>query len=223
MARYATLEQLKGYVEGIDEQEEPAASALLDRVSSLLDVRLGVIWRGIFDVAEEEPSERMLTGTGTDQMVVPPFVPDSIESVVDADGHSIDFSVEMPNKVIRDDGGIFERGLRYTVTARWGWEETPPEITELTLQTAVRLWRGRDESFSGTVGNINRDGSIVERGFPRAVEQTLVDLRAELVALGWARSALQLEAAALATTDTSSSNSTSPFPVSTTVRIRPTW
>lgn len=52
------------------------------------------------------------------------------------------------------DNGIFYlwresgwAGLRYTVTAVWGYGPVPPEIVEITLECAVNIWRMRDRGM----------------------------------------------------------------------------
>ena len=219
MARYVTLEQAQGYFPRINPADEPAVEALLDRMSSLIAVRLRLIRRDILDLADVDPSERTFTGDGSDVLLVHPFVADSLTTVIDPDGIEIAATEDQPNAIVRADGGVFADGVRYVVTARWGWEEVLPEITELTLQSAVRAWRGRDEAFSGTRDNTHRDGSIIERGFPRMVEQTLDDMRTELIELGWAN--VSDPAATVPADEVGLQTPT--IQRSASVRNRPTW
>lgn len=72
-------------------------------------------------------------------------------------------------------GGInaFPRGVPVTVTARWGFAEIPPDIKEAALQLCVRWWRGKDDAFSGVIGSVNTDATVIERGLPEAAKRIL--------------------------------------------------
>lgn len=65
-----------------------------------------------------------------------------------------------------------------TVTAKWGFAEIPQDIRAAHAQIVVRFWRGKDESFSGVIGRINSDQSIVEKELP-VTARMILDLYAE--------------------------------------------
>jgi hypothetical protein len=75
------------------------------------------------------------------------------------------------------------KGIPVTVRAIWGFDGVPDDIAEATLQLCVRSWRGGDEAFSGVIGNINTDGSIVERGEPAIAKLILDNYRNQPIAL----------------------------------------
>lgn len=67
----------------------------------------------------------------------------------------------------------FLAGKAYRVSARFGFAATPDDINAACLQLTVRILRGRDEAFSGVIGSINRDGTLIDRGMPPLVKQIL--------------------------------------------------
>ena len=52
-------------------------------------------------------------------------------------------------------------GLRYTVTAQWGLGRPTPAITELTLEVAVNLWRGKDRGMFQEIQGSPTSGATI--------------------------------------------------------------
>lgn len=43
------------------------------------------------------------------------------------------------------------QGVRATVTAKWGWDAIPADVTEAVAELAIAIWRGRDQAFARVV------------------------------------------------------------------------
>lgn len=43
-------------------------------------------------------------------------------------------------------------GIKVTVSAKWGWEETPAEVRQAVIEMTVAAWRGRDNAFARATG-----------------------------------------------------------------------
>lgn len=131
-----------------------------------------------FAASPEDGTEEVIYGTGEQSLDIGAFVAKSVTGVVDANGNPVSVvehkgALRITDASGRLTGRRFEQGAPYRVTARYGYAETPADITEACLQLATRWWKGKDESFSGVIGNINRDSTIVERSYPAAVKELL--------------------------------------------------
>ena len=42
-------------------------------------------------------------------------------------------------------------GIKITVTAKWGWDAIPADVTEAVLEITMAIWRGRDGAFAKVV------------------------------------------------------------------------
>lgn len=62
-------------------------------------------------------------------------------------------------------------GIKVTVTAKWGWDAIPSEVTEAVLEIAIAIWRGRDAAFA----------RVVNLGDSQTINGALPD-RAKLIA-----------------------------------------
>src|SRR5581483_4364846 len=54
-------------------------------------------------------------------------------------------------------GGLWQSGVQYRVTARWGYEATPSDVTEACRQWAVYFF----ERQKGTLGQITPNGFVI--------------------------------------------------------------
>lgn len=43
-------------------------------------------------------------------------------------------------------------GIKATVTAKWGWDSIPADVTEAVLEITMAIWRGKDSAFARVVG-----------------------------------------------------------------------
>lgn len=190
---YITHEDTVEYIPDDDApQEASALDKLGERASDAIDTYEGVP-RGFFGEVERDEdgnpvaSEKEIFGNAAFSfLVLPPFVGD-VEQVVAPDGTILgptDYKV-VGNRLYVNGYTYGETSLPYAVTAAWGWDEVPGDIQEAALQLVVRWWRGRTEAFSGAIGNIHRDGTIIERGFPASVKTILDAWKEKLRANYW--------------------------------------
>lgn len=42
-------------------------------------------------------------------------------------------------------------GIKVTMTAKWGWDAIPADVTEAVLELTIAIWRGRDAAFARVV------------------------------------------------------------------------
>lgn len=52
-------------------------------------------------------------------------------------------------------------GVKVTITAKWGWDAIPVDVTEAVLEMAIATWRGKDQAFARVV-NLDTNISVVE-------------------------------------------------------------
>lgn len=131
---------------------------------------------GYFAAAESLPSPRDFVGEGTNYLRLPVHVENSIDTTggVSVGGHTIKTWVELNGWLYMTCGarrldGKWERGVVYTVRARWGWEQVPADVREACKMLAAHLWeRGR-----GTIGQMTPNGFVIERDAPPAVKMML--------------------------------------------------
>lgn len=199
---YATLEQLLAYLpsSGAEEltDDDPQTillEGIIGRASRLIDTytRRAI---GFFDAASDTKTNRTFFGDGTNYLEVGKY----IETISSADvsmptGYTVPEFVAQDSFLIATYNGVivnryqsnhflsqnnfwfrqygWSEGVPITINAKWGWSAIPADITEACLQISVRWYRGRDESFSGVIGNINSDGQIIERDLPASAKLIL--------------------------------------------------
>lgn len=129
-----------------------------------------------FAPAGEQPSPRIFFGEGKNALRLPVHVAGSIDQLegVDLAGHAITNWVELRGWLFLTCGfgqlgGIWQRGVQYTVRARWGYETTPPDVVEACRQWVVHFY----ERQNGTIGQITPTGFVIERDMPPSVKTLL--------------------------------------------------
>lgn len=184
MTDYATLEELLGYLSLVSSDEDKVVlTQMLARGSQAIDdyTRRAA---GAFALAPEEAADLVVYGEDSAVLRLSEFVAGSIESVTGPAGRTPESFVEYrrgrviglhsaTSDKILTPRVAWERGVPYTVRARWGFAATPGAVKEALLQLVVRWWRTKDEAFSGVIGQLSADHSIIERGFPPGVKNLL--------------------------------------------------
>jgi hypothetical protein len=191
---YCTIEQLtgraqqgnvaamSGYLPQVSSDEDKAALAeIITRVSRRIDAYVtDGRAENYFAPAADEASEITVYGDDMSLMLLPAFVPGSVSKVLGLHGVEIMNFVERNGGIQLTDaagsvsrGLFFGEGIAYKVTARWGLAALPGDINEAALQLTVRTYRSKDEAFSGVIGGLRTDGSIIERAMPAAVKEAL--------------------------------------------------
>lgn len=184
---YATIEEFFGDVPGA-ETEDPAQLVPLTRRLTSASRAIDTYTRrasGAFSPSPEDATERVVYGTGEAVLPLSEFVPASVVTVTTAlDGYMPEAWREYRRGSVRglhtaSSAGRLTQyetwadGVPYAVTARWGYEAIPADINEACIMLAARWHRAKDDGFSGVIGGLTQDRTIIERAFPPAVKQLL--------------------------------------------------
>lgn len=161
MSAYATATELKELA------HLPAATAddakfgtLLERASRMFDRMVGVADQ-FFDMTvvgeDTEPTEQIFYPNGTRFIKLPPYIAGELTDVEMPDGYTVPDYIERDGYlVITTSTGVldpyawWQEGVPVTVTAIWGYAATPPEIKQVIIEIAIKLWRGTDAAFAKT-------------------------------------------------------------------------
>lgn len=143
--------------------DDPELDMLIEQASRYFDLECGVQPEHFEPVAagyEATELERTFYGDGTHYLKLDPFVEDTITAV----DLPVDYTV--PDYVIRNGylvrtgtdhilptvhrygiwwpSGIWQEGLAVTVTAVWGYLETPADVKMAVIELVINLWRETD-------------------------------------------------------------------------------
>lgn len=164
---YATVEELKRYLEQIKEDVTLDTLTLLqevlDRATSIIDGELGFSFDGY------TPGTRTVYGWDTDTLWLPPHEVGSVTAVATAPG-----GTAITGWVESSDGRVYRESYynpesdlilswgrsRYAVTANWGYGDPPASITQVCLELAVNMWRARDKGLWTDVIGVEGAGGI---------------------------------------------------------------
>jgi len=191
MGDYCQLAELvTGYLPNVTAAADQAVlSSMITRASRAIDTRTR---RPIdaFAPASATPTAAIFHGDNQAVLLLPEFVTGSVASVTAPtdylpEGHREFRRREVSTGALRvglhtatSDGiltprVVWTRGVPYTVTARWGFAATPAEITEACLQLVRHWWRQQQGEISGPIGDVEKNRSGDQSGFPRGVVELL--------------------------------------------------
>ena len=181
-----TVGQLRGYLNQVkagtplDEQLE----TILGRAESIVTGALGFSFfpadEGWSDV---EPTVKRVQSEQSKYMRLPPYLVGSIESIAlmvrttitTATVDSADYEETGEHFYLyRPDGW---GGVRYAVTAKFGYGPAPESIVELILELAVNIWRQRDQGMFQAVQGVDAANNAVGGGFLKYVGGLNADQR----------------------------------------------
>lgn len=122
------------------------------------------------------PTEKRLRGEGKNFLRLPVHVVSTIEQVT-LYGTVIDsalyYESDKNGWLYREDLGLtdslWEEGLTYKVTARWGYAVTPLDLSEAVRQIVVAVW----ERQKGVLGEVTPNGFVIERAMPLFAREVL--------------------------------------------------
>jgi hypothetical protein len=191
---YATAEALRGYLDQVEvtTATDEVLGDILARASATVRTSLrSLLADSQFDFAADyaAASTAIVTAYGGAVLLLPPHLSASVsevEYVVTTNPTTwaalTDEWYEQQNgSLYRPYGwgyGYHPTGVRYRVTARWGYGPVPSEIEQVTLELAVNIWRSKDKGgFTEMVG-------VESQGGIRAVARLTRDQKAVLEA--WA-------------------------------------
>lgn len=177
---YASLSQLRRRLPNAktDAQTDTDLTEILGAASRMID-RYCRVADNYFAPPVPAESSKVVYGNGRSFLDLPATVYGSVTITAPA-GFTVpnftiieDRAITLTEENTRSPYIVWQAGIPYTITGTWGMGEIPEDIREATLQTAVRWYRGKDEAFSGVIGGINKDNSIIERALPAPVRLIL--------------------------------------------------
>jgi hypothetical protein len=183
---YADKDQLiADYIPDAKSAAEIAAvGRILDSVSAFVDTYCKRL-PGFFNASPDDPTEKRVRGEGEYYLRLPVHVIGSVESVTlnGTDIDTADYYESDKNGWLYLENNSFglERTFEvancrqwidtavYKVTARWGYDATPLDLTEAVRLTVLRIW----ETQKGTLGQITPGAFVVERALPLFAREVL--------------------------------------------------
>ncbi len=135
---------------------------------------------GYFAPSPAQPAPRSFYGENTNYLRLPVHVAGSIdlETGVEVAGHPVRNWVEQSGWLYQTRGlgklgGVWVRGVEYTVRARWGYAATPADIVLACKDLATHYFA----KHRGVIGQTTPGGFVIERDMPPTVKGLLVEYR----------------------------------------------
>lgn len=171
MADYVTEEQVTAFSHEFGALSNTSAVATLLTAASRLFDNLTGVSANFYQTAADPAaySARVFYGNGTGYLPVDPYTAlNPTDPVVIDPDHAYD----VPDYVERDGmlviyGSYIGRflgwsdGIQVTISANWGFPETPADVTLACAHLAVHLWRTADPAFA-TISNSEGAAARVE-------------------------------------------------------------
>lgn len=119
---------------------------------------------------------RAIYGDGTNFLKLPPYVPGSLTTVGWPADYTAQTYIEREGYLVRADSGVmvwsslsgWYRGVAITVTAKWGFAETPQDVKAAIIELVINLWRETDPAFLKIV---NIEGQPLRETLPPRVKE----------------------------------------------------
>lgn len=185
---YCTRDQVRALAQGMTSSGAPPASDslvddLIERISRLFDLECGVS-NGYFEANTAAASARTFYGEGIYRLKLDPYVAGSLTSVTLPDGYSAPDYVERDGYLIRTSADHvlpsmmwwrwywwgWDIGVPVTVTAKWGFSATPPEVQGAIIEWVINVWRETDPAGIKLVG---LDGQVLRETVPPRVAEVI--------------------------------------------------
>lgn len=148
-----------------------------------------------FSPAPTEATEQTFYGTDSPVLLLPDFVAGSISAVTGPSGYMPPGWAEWQRRdettgayrrglhtaTSAAEGGILDarlvwkKGAPFKVTARWGFEQTPAEITQAGYLLVRHWWTQNPGNLSGPTGDLRP--YTQERGFPKMIDELIAPYR----------------------------------------------
>ena len=141
---------------------------------------------GFFSPAAAEATEKRVRGEGLNFLRLPAHVFGSVGSVT-LNGSTIeagsyyesdkngwlyfeDSLFGLESSFYEDEScRVWRDGRVYKVTAKWGYQATPPDLSEAVRIAVTRVW----ETQKGTLGQITPNGFVIERALQPLAKEIL--------------------------------------------------
>lgn len=142
--------------------------AVLDRATALIRGALReLLADDAFDYGAPVVGTQIVRGISGFYLPLPPHTAGSVTLVEYSAGYNPATYASLPDQWLEEGGRLFRAagwlaGDRYRVTASWGYGATAPDqVVQLTLESAVNLWRSRD--LGGYAQIVTAEGQTAQR------------------------------------------------------------
>lgn len=157
--------------------------ALIEQASRMFDLECCVP-EGYFNPSPIPiATEQTVYGDGTNYLRLPPYVPGSLNTTITLpEGYTVPTFTELNGYLVLNSGGVlppfaqfhnvlwhgWNSGVAVTVSAIWGYRETPPDVKLAVIELVINLARETDPA---NVRLVNLEGQpLRERVPPRVIE-----------------------------------------------------
>lgn len=153
--------------------------ALIEQASRMFDLECGLPERYFNPVEIPVATARTFYGDGTNYLRLPPYVAGSLDtSITLPEGHTSPTFTEVNGFLAINSGGVlppfsrfnnwygWQAGVAVTVSAIWGYRETPADVKMAVIELVINLWRETDPA---TVKLINLEGQPLREKIPPRV------------------------------------------------------
>lgn len=158
--------------------------ALIEQASRMFDLECGVPERYFNPVEIPVATSKTVYGSGTNFIRLPPYLPGSLNSTISfPEGYTAPTFTELDGYLVVNSSGVlpsFPRsynswwssgwnpGVPVTVSAIWGYRETPADVKMAVIELVLNLWRETDPAQVKLVGIEGQP--LRERIPPRVLE-----------------------------------------------------
>lgn len=184
MASYATTAEFReyGYQATTAALSDAILSKILERASRVFDIACEVEENHF--VAAGGSTARVFYGEGTDYLEIDDYTGNL--TVTMPSGYTVPDYVVKDGFLLRtysDNGSLssslrgwagefvspgWPAGVPVTITATWGYSAIPADVVEATLEIAIAIWRGKDESYAKAIALPDGSLSLRDALPPRA-------------------------------------------------------
>lgn len=153
--------------------------ALIEQASRMFDLECGLPERYFNPVEIPVATARTFYGDGTNYLRLPPYVAGSLDtSITLPEGYTSPTFTEVNGFLAINSGGVlppfsrfnnwygWQAGVAVTVSAIWGYRETPADVKMAVIELVINLWRETDPA---TVKLINLEGQPLREKIPPRV------------------------------------------------------
>lgn len=157
--------------------------ALIEQASRMFDLECGVPERFFNPVEIPIATTKTIYGDGTNYLRLPPFVPGSLSTTITMpEGYTAPTFTELNGYLVLNSSGVlppfsqfhnvlwsgWQPGVSVTVSAIWGYRETPADVKMAVIELVLNLWRETDPAQVRLVGIEGQH--LRERIPPRVLE-----------------------------------------------------
>jgi hypothetical protein len=140
--------------------------ALIEQASRMFDLECGVP-EGYFNPVEIPiATTKTIYGDGGNYLQLPPYLPGTLSITVPSDYTTPTYAEQNGHLVLTTESGLLPpsnrfynlsgsgwwSGVAVTVSAVWGWRETPQDVKAAVIEWVLNLWRETDPAAVKLVG-----------------------------------------------------------------------